>query len=466
MNRLRIFTIAIAAFAALAAGARAAGGADIPPEIRVNGVAVIDVYASTQAGRAGDRQVRFSSADGDLAARLWDEYAPVFGGTGWDNADPELRHEVIILSKDGKSLVLRSRHRITETDPDLVVTANAVKRLGGRDRGAVLRAGPPEYLARREAFEKLMQECGTPAKVSPAAAPAAPPAPPARETPKAQPAPSRRQEAVTYQIGPDYPARIKKQQELLRKHERERMLRNLASAVQSTIYLLPVSFPWVLPLLILRKKARNAGLTSPWWLLAALALSPLGWASALSVTNISKALIFFSILAPAACALLLKFFHRDSGTARKGLSEWGISAALLFYGSWSATGAAQFYTASMSAGSSERAAIGQLSAMRSHIQVYHGDKEAREFPAGLHELIPRYAERIPAVNSQSRASILHGASDRITYFSSRDYANDKGGWGYVNEPTLPDGTPNREYGDIFINCTHKDLRDSKRLCDY
>lgn len=467
MNKLLILCLLC-----ISTGGRAAAADDLTPEQRANRIQVIDVFAAAATGTSEIQKVRFASYDRDLAARLWREYAPAFGEGDWNNAALALRHETIILSREGKTIVLSSRHRITEQNTDFVVTANRIVKLAGRDKEAVLRAGPPEYLARREAFDRLIEECDALMKESAATQPAvtrgqgAANAAPVVAAQAPVPAAATSAGAPAFQLGDDYPARMQAQRELLRAHERRRLLKEFIPPIQVMLIALPFSIPWFLPLLMVRKAALRAGLTSRLWLLPALAMSPLGWASAVSITYVTKGMIIFSILAPSVCALLLRFFPAAPVAAHNKWSEWGLAAVLLFYGSVSAVGAVTLYTATMASGSSEKAALGQLSSLRSSLQIYYGDKDGKEFPAGLYELIPRYMQSIPRVNTQSRATILHEASDRVAFFKTKSDTDDKGGWGYVNEPTLPGGAPNPEYGSVFINCTHINLRGTTRLCDY
>lgn len=459
--------IALAAACLALPAARGAAYDGVPPETLQNGAAVIDVYAGPTSRVPGSRRVRFASSDKSLAEQLWREYAPIFGEGDWNNADPYLRHEVIIIAKEGRRMVLSSRHRIAEPYTDIVFTARGIETLGGRTREEVLRAGPPEYLARREAFDRLIEEFDRLKKESPDLPAAAPQEQPGTQEnqPQAAAAPADAG-APSFQTGADYSARVQAQREQLRSHERRRTLKRFTSRLQLLPIVLPFSIPWFVPLLLVRKAARRAGLTSPWWLLPALALSPLGLAYAVSVTYVTKGMVVLSILAPAACALLLRAFPRAADAPQSKWPEWTLTGALLLYGSWSAMGAQEWHAATSIAGSNEKAALGQLSYLRSALQVYYGDKEGKEFPAGLHELIPRYMDGIPRVNSIARDTILHESSDRVEYFSGKAGADDKGGWGYVNEPTLPDGRPNPEYGAAFINCTHMDLRGTTRLCDY
>lgn len=472
MKRIILPCVICAAFTAAPARAHASISIDIPEEIRQNGVAVIDVFDASGPSKQLRRE-RFISFDGDLAARLWQQYAPTFGETDWSNADPALRHEVIILSREGRAIVLRSSHRITESGSGPAGTARGADKLSGRASKAVLRSGPPEYLAKMAAFDRMIEECDALREGrEPASSPAAPP-PQAHKAEQAgpvqeKPAIPAAAKASLYKISADFPERMRAQQEKLRGHERRSMWKNFTNSIRLIPIFVPFSIPWFVPLLMLRKAQLRAGLAAPLWLLPALALSPLGWTSAISITSVTKMLIVTSILAPAAAALLLRLSRsRASGQAQSKYPEWALTAALLVYGSWSAASAAEWSSATSMAGSSEGAALGQLSSLRSSVQVYYGDTEGAEFPAGLHELLPRYMDSIPRVNTQSRGNtIIHTSSDRIAYIKSRAELDDKGGWCYVNEPKLPDGADNPEYGNVYINCTHTDIRGRQRLCDY
>lgn len=101
--------------------------------------------------------------------------------------------------------------------------------------------------------------------------------------------------------------------------------------------------------------------------------------------------------------------------------------------------------------SSEGAAKGNLGAIRSAMSIYYGDMEG-QYPAQLESLTAggKYLTVIPAAKTPN----FHPDSATVHYLQGLNDASqaDTGGWGYVNNPR------DKDYGNIFVNCTHTDTR--------
>lgn len=114
-------------------------------------------------GRKDDQQVcsmeARSSDDTRLVKRLWDDYGSVFGFTDWNNFGPDSSYRQIRLTHEGNVLTLRSWHPIYERNEGTVVTSHGVTLLNGRSRADVLKKDDPAYLARRVAFDALVERC-------------------------------------------------------------------------------------------------------------------------------------------------------------------------------------------------------------------------------------------------------------------------------------------------------------------
>ncbi|MBI5246425.1 MAG: hypothetical protein HY923_04540 [Elusimicrobia bacterium] len=103
----------------------------------------------------------------------------------------------------------------------------------------------------------------------------------------------------------------------------------------------------------------------------------------------------------------------------------------------------------------------QLGSIRAAMSIYYGDMEGK-YPDKLERVIadPKYMPRPPRVfavyaNVPGRGVMrVHTREDmmKIRHFGSVKSADDLGGWGYVNDPKSP------EYGLVFINCTHREVR--------
>jgi hypothetical protein len=114
-------------------------------------------------GRTDDRRVcsldAQSSDDARFMKRLWDDYGPVFGFKEWNNFGPDSSYRQIRLMHDGKTLTLKSWHPLYERNEGAVVTSQGVMALEGRSRAEVLKKDDPDYVARRAAFDSLVEKC-------------------------------------------------------------------------------------------------------------------------------------------------------------------------------------------------------------------------------------------------------------------------------------------------------------------
>jgi len=102
---------------------------------------------------------------------------------------------------------------------------------------------------------------------------------------------------------------------------------------------------------------------------------------------------------------------------------------------------------------------GNLSALRSAIQVYYGDNEGL-FPVNLSALTDRskYISSIPFIAPPGHKKPSNAVKLVSGVKSMADIANhvdDAGGWLYVNDKTSP------QFGTIVINCSHKDVGANK-----
>lgn len=102
---------------------------------------------------------------------------------------------------------------------------------------------------------------------------------------------------------------------------------------------------------------------------------------------------------------------------------------------------------------------GNLSSLRSAIQVYYGDNEG-VFPENLSVLAEKskYIHSIPFITPPGHTK----ASNKVKYVSGvkdvkdiANYVDDAGGWLYVNDPGSP------MHGTIVINCNHRDVAPRK-----
>jgi len=103
------------------------------------------------------------------------------------------------------------------------------------------------------------------------------------------------------------------------------------------------------------------------------------------------------------------------------------------------------------------ATIGNLGQIRSALSIYYGDMEGF-YPQNLDELTVnrKYIESIPKVTVHK-----HFDTRKVAYYKTVGVnVKDTGRWGYVNDPS------NMDYGTLFVDCTHTDIRKGKVWTTY
>ena len=103
----------------------------------------------------------------------------------------------------------------------------------------------------------------------------------------------------------------------------------------------------------------------------------------------------------------------------------------------------------------------QLGTIRAAMSIYYGDMQGK-YPDTLETVLKnsKYMSSRPQAiavyaNVPGRGVMrVHTREDmmKVRNFGSMRQADDRGGWGYVNDPSSPD------YGLVFINCTHREVR--------
>ena len=103
----------------------------------------------------------------------------------------------------------------------------------------------------------------------------------------------------------------------------------------------------------------------------------------------------------------------------------------------------------------------QLGSIRAALSIYYGDTQGH-YPDKLETVLrdPKYMSHPPRViavyaNVPGRGVMrVHTREEMmgVRNFASTKQVDDRGGWGYVNDPASP------EYGRVFINCTHREIR--------
>jgi hypothetical protein len=138
---------------------------DEKPPATLSKVEILDVNRTLEPdrGRQRDRQVfsleARSKEDRRFIGRLWQVYGPVFRFEDWSSFGPDSSYRQIRLIHRGKVLTLSSWHPIVEQNSTHVATSYGVISLDGRSRGEVLKAGDPDYFARRSAFDAIVDRC-------------------------------------------------------------------------------------------------------------------------------------------------------------------------------------------------------------------------------------------------------------------------------------------------------------------
>src|SRR3989338_8832492 len=97
--------------------------------------------------------------DQQFVRQLWETYGPVFDFRDWDSLGPDSSYRQIRLIYEGKTLILNSWHPIYEQNPGAVVTSRGVTSLDGRSRAEVMEADDQHYIAKRSAFDAIVDRC-------------------------------------------------------------------------------------------------------------------------------------------------------------------------------------------------------------------------------------------------------------------------------------------------------------------
>lgn len=152
---------------AVAIGSSLAGPAsgDGKPDATVSKVEILDLNRTLDLdrGRMRDRQVfrleARSREDRRFIARLWQVYGPVFRFENWSSFGPDSSYRQIRMTHKGKTLTLSSWHPLMEQNTTHVAMSYGVTSLDGRSRAEALKADNPDYLARRSAFDAIVEQC-------------------------------------------------------------------------------------------------------------------------------------------------------------------------------------------------------------------------------------------------------------------------------------------------------------------
>ena len=97
--------------------------------------------------------------------------------------------------------------------------------------------------------------------------------------------------------------------------------------------------------------------------------------------------------------------------------------------------------------SKEGAIKGQLSAIRSAINVYYTDNEGVYPMDTLEVLVPKYIKGIPSLQIAG-----HVAGANVAVLTSSTTTNDGGRWGYYNDQGLSN------WGRFIVDCSHGDSK--------
>lgn len=138
---------------------------DEKPDATVSKVEILDLNRTLDLdrGRMRDRQVfrleARSREDRRFIGRLWQVYGPFFRFQDWGNFGPDSSYRQIRITHKGKMLTLSSWHPLMEQNSTHVAMSYGVTSLNGRSRAEALKADDPDYLARRNAFDAIVEQC-------------------------------------------------------------------------------------------------------------------------------------------------------------------------------------------------------------------------------------------------------------------------------------------------------------------
>ena len=104
--------------------------------------------------------------------------------------------------------------------------------------------------------------------------------------------------------------------------------------------------------------------------------------------------------------------------------------------------------------SNEGATKGNLGAIRSALSIYYGEIEGWYPISDPNPILTmengKYLKEIPPCNTPP----YHV---KVSSFNTIGVAGDDGSWGYQNNRT-PAGTTEKNWGDVWVNCTHTDSK--------
>jgi len=123
----------------------------------------VDHSLDPTSGRQPDKPVCVLKGQGAkderMLTQLWEDFGPLFGFKDWNSFGPDSMYRQIRLEREGKVLTFRSWHPIYERDKSKVVTSQGVMPLNGRTRADVLKKDDRGYIARRAAFDAIVDLC-------------------------------------------------------------------------------------------------------------------------------------------------------------------------------------------------------------------------------------------------------------------------------------------------------------------
>ncbi len=123
----------------------------------------IDNTVHPTRGRQPDKQVCSLNGQEARAERLlnqlWEDFGPLFRFTDWNSFGPDSMYRQIRLERGGKVLTFRSWHPIAERDGRMVALSQGLVPLNGRSRAEVLKQDDRGYVAKRSAFDAIVDLC-------------------------------------------------------------------------------------------------------------------------------------------------------------------------------------------------------------------------------------------------------------------------------------------------------------------
>ena len=127
-------------------------------------IEIVDVDRTlTPDGPRDDAPVCHLEATGEREGaafeRLWSLEASVFQFENWTNVGPDAPFRQIRIVRGDREITLISWHPTMERDAKLVATSRGVTALADRTRAEVLAEDDRDYVARREAFDRIVDGC-------------------------------------------------------------------------------------------------------------------------------------------------------------------------------------------------------------------------------------------------------------------------------------------------------------------